>query len=151
MRSLGFTLTGGDIWNQWAELCCACGLCTLYACPEDLYPEGSLRPGQARQARRGMKFISRTPVEVHPMKEYRRVPLSMLRQRLQVEDYECETPFTAGRAPTETRSHQAETARGASRGRRRIRRQAWSEGETVGRAWRKRNWARTFTRASMAR
>ena len=26
MRSLGFTLTGGDIWNQWSELCCACGL-----------------------------------------------------------------------------------------------------------------------------
>ena len=33
MRSLGFTMTGGDIWNQWSELCCACGLCTLYACP----------------------------------------------------------------------------------------------------------------------
>ena len=35
-------------------------------------------------------------MEVHPMKEYRRVPLSQLRRRLQVEDYECETPFEAG-------------------------------------------------------
>ncbi len=30
------------------------------------------------------------------MKEYRRVPLSQLRRRLQVEDYERETPFEAG-------------------------------------------------------
>ncbi|MCX6625082.1 MAG: SLBB domain-containing protein, partial [Acidobacteria bacterium] len=26
MRSLGFTLTGAAKWNEWAELCCACGL-----------------------------------------------------------------------------------------------------------------------------
>ena len=29
------------------------------------------------------------------MKEYRRVPLSMLRKRLHVEQYECDAPFTA--------------------------------------------------------
>jgi Na+-translocating ferredoxin:NAD+ oxidoreductase RnfC subunit len=39
MRSLGFTASGKELWNQSAELCCACGLCTLYACPEDLYPK----------------------------------------------------------------------------------------------------------------
>jgi Na+-translocating ferredoxin:NAD+ oxidoreductase RnfC subunit len=27
------------------------------------------------------------------MKEHRRVPLSLLRKRLRVEDYECETPY----------------------------------------------------------
>ena len=32
MRSLGFTKTGSAVWNQMAELCCSCGLCTLYAC-----------------------------------------------------------------------------------------------------------------------
>ncbi|HED05977.1 MAG TPA: NADH dehydrogenase subunit, partial [Ignavibacteria bacterium] len=37
MRSLQFTKTGSHVWNQMAELCCSCGLCTLYACPEDLY------------------------------------------------------------------------------------------------------------------
>ncbi len=30
------------------------------------------------------------------MKEYRRVPLSMLRKRLKVEEYETETPFEKG-------------------------------------------------------
>jgi cobalamin reductase len=37
--------------------------------------------------------VQQKAVQVHPMKEYRRVPLSQLRKRLQVEDYEGETPF----------------------------------------------------------
>jgi Na+-translocating ferredoxin:NAD+ oxidoreductase RnfC subunit len=93
MRSLGFTTTGADIWNQWAELCCACGLCTLYACPEDLYPKEACDQGKHDQHAAGLKFVQQRPVEVHPMKEYRRVPLAQLRRRLQVEEYERETPF----------------------------------------------------------
>jgi len=93
MRSLGFTATGADIWNQWSELCCSCGLCTLYACPEDLYPKEACDQGKHDRRAAGLKFVQQAPVEVHPMKEYRRVPLSQLRRRLQVEDYEKETPF----------------------------------------------------------
>jgi Na+-translocating ferredoxin:NAD+ oxidoreductase RnfC subunit len=96
MRSLGFTLTGGDIWNQWSELCCACGLCTLYACPEDLYPKEACDQGKQDRRAAGLKFVQQAPVEVHPMKEYRRVPLSLLRRRLQVEEYERETPYEQG-------------------------------------------------------
>jgi len=93
MRSLGFTMTGGDIWNQWAELCCACGLCTLYACPEDLYPKEACDEGKKDRRAAGLKFAQTRAVEVHPMKEYRRVPLSQLRRRLQIEEYEKATPF----------------------------------------------------------
>jgi Na+-translocating ferredoxin:NAD+ oxidoreductase RnfC subunit len=93
MRSLGFTMTGGDIWNQWAELCCACGICTLYACPEDLYPKEACDQGKVDRRAAGLKFVQQKPVTVHPMKEYRRVPLSQLRKRLQIEDYERETPY----------------------------------------------------------
>lgn len=95
MRSLGFTMTGADIWNQWSELCCACGLCTLYACPEDLYPKEACDEGKRDRRAAGLKFVQQKPVQVHPMKEYRRVPLSQLRKRLQVEEYECETPYEA--------------------------------------------------------
>ena len=93
MRSLGFTTTGSDIWNQWSELCCACGICTLYACPEDLYPKEACDQGKHDRRAAGLKFVQQRPVEVHPMKEYRRIPLSQLRRRLQVEEYERETPF----------------------------------------------------------
>ena len=37
--------------------------------------------------------MQQRPVEVHPMKEYRRVPLAQLRRRLHVDEYEKETPY----------------------------------------------------------
>jgi Na+-translocating ferredoxin:NAD+ oxidoreductase RnfC subunit len=93
MRSLGFTTTGSEIWNQWSELCCSCGLCTLYACPEDLYPKEACDMGKHDRRAAGLKFVQQRTVEVHPMKEYRRVPLAQLRKRLHVEEYENETSY----------------------------------------------------------
>jgi len=93
MRSLGFTLTGEAMWNQWAELCCACGLCTLYACPEDLFPKEACDKAKKDMRSAGIKFTQTRTVQVHPMKEARRVPQSQLRRRLKIEDYEGETPF----------------------------------------------------------
>jgi Na+-translocating ferredoxin:NAD+ oxidoreductase RnfC subunit len=95
MRSLGFTLAGADNWNQWGELCCACGLCTLYACPEDLFPKEACDQAKHDLKLAQIKFVQEKPVRVHPMKEYRRVPLQMLRKRLNVDQYECPTPYTA--------------------------------------------------------
>ncbi len=93
MRSLGFSATGNDVWNQWAQLCCACGLCTLYACPEDLYPKEACDQSKIGLKTSGIKFVQEKPVRVHPMKDGRRVPLAMLRKRLKVEEYEKECPF----------------------------------------------------------
>lgn len=93
MRSLGFSTSGADLWNQWAELCCACGLCTLYACPEDLYPKEACDQAKRDMRSAGIKFVQKKEVEIHPMKEGRRVPLSMLRKRLKIEEYERESPF----------------------------------------------------------
>ena len=95
MRSLEFTLAGSDLWNQSAELCCACGLCTLYACPEDLYPKEACDRAKGAMRAAGIKFVQKTEPVVHPMKEHRRVPLSQLRRRLKIEAYEGETPFVA--------------------------------------------------------
>jgi Na+-translocating ferredoxin:NAD+ oxidoreductase RnfC subunit len=93
MRSLGFTASGSEMWNQWAQLCCSCGLCTLYACPEDLYPREACDRGKVDQRAAGVKFEQKRPPEVHPMKEARRVPLAMLRRRLKLEEYEMDAPF----------------------------------------------------------
>ena len=93
MRSLGFSQSGAGYWNQWADLCCACGLCTLYACPEDLYPKEACDDSRKAMRALGIRFEQQKPVEVHPMKEYRRVPQSQLRKRLRVEEYDRETPF----------------------------------------------------------
>jgi Na+-translocating ferredoxin:NAD+ oxidoreductase RnfC subunit len=93
MRSLGFTLSGSDQWNQWAELCCGCGLCTLYACPEDLFPKEACDQAKKDLRAAGIQFVQKKEVRVHPMKDARRVPLAQLRKRLKVEEYEKETPY----------------------------------------------------------
>ena len=93
MRSLGFTLTGADNWNQWGQLCCSCGLCTLYACPEDLFPREACDQAKVDLKAAGIKFAQTRPPLVHPMKEARRVPLTMLRRKLKVEEYEGPAAF----------------------------------------------------------
>jgi len=95
MRSLQFTVSGAALWNQSAELCCACGLCTLYACPEDLYPKEACDQSKADLRMAGTKYVQKNAPVMHPMKDSRRVPLGMLRRRLKVEEYETETPYDA--------------------------------------------------------
>lgn len=93
MRSLGFTKTGEAVWNMKAELCCACGLCTLYACPEDLYPKEACDRSKKEMRKEGVKYVQTKQVKVHPMKEGRRVPLKQLIKRLNLQDYNLPTPF----------------------------------------------------------
>ncbi|MCW8811819.1 MAG: 4Fe-4S dicluster domain-containing protein [Ignavibacteriaceae bacterium] len=95
MRSLGFTKTGSAVWNQMAELCCACGLCTLYACPEDLYPKEACDKAKTEMREAGIKFVQQKPVKVHPIKEGRRVPLKQLIMKLKLQDYDVEAPFNS--------------------------------------------------------
>jgi Na+-translocating ferredoxin:NAD+ oxidoreductase RnfC subunit len=95
MRSLGFSKTGSEIWNQMAELCCACGLCTLYACPEDLFPKEACDKSKREMRAEGIKYVQTKPVKVHPMKDGRRVPLKQLIKKLNLQNYDVHTPFTS--------------------------------------------------------
>ena len=101
MRSLGFTLTGARNWNQWGQLCCACGLCTLYACPEDLYPKEACDQAKTDLRAAGIKFEQQSPVRVHPLKEARRTPLAALRRKLNIEEYERPAPLDGLRVSPE--------------------------------------------------
>lgn len=94
MRSLVFTTSGKEMWNQYADLCCACGLCSLYACPEDLYPrEACVQSKQEMRAQGLPKYEQKKEVKVHPVKEGRRVPLKQLMKRLDLTRFEKPTPF----------------------------------------------------------
>lgn len=93
MRSLGFTKTGVPVWNRMAELCCSCGLCTLYACPEDLYPKEACDKAKVEMKEVGIKFIQQKPVKVHPIKDGRRVPIKQLIMKLKLQEYDAGAPF----------------------------------------------------------
>jgi Na+-translocating ferredoxin:NAD+ oxidoreductase RnfC subunit len=93
MRSLAFTATGESFWNQWAALCCACGLCTLYACPELLFPKEACDDAKVELRKAGLKWTGPSTVKAHPLREGRRVPIKSLMRRLAVEQYDHPAPL----------------------------------------------------------
>jgi len=95
MRSLAFTATGAEYWNHWAALCCACGLCTLYACPEELFPKEACDDAKAQMRRGGTRWSGSTEVRVHPIHDGRRVPIKSLVRKLHVQAYDLPAPFEA--------------------------------------------------------
>jgi len=95
MRSLGFTASGGELWTKWGELCCACGLCTLYACPEDLYPKEACDRAKRTNREQNLRWTgSGEEVRPHPLRASRRVPLKQLVRRLGLADYDVPAPFS---------------------------------------------------------
>ena len=93
MRSLAFTATGAAHWNDWAALCCACGLCTLYACPEQLFPKESCDQSKAEMRRASVKWNGPTRIRPHPIRDGRLVPIPSLMKKLQIADYEHPAPW----------------------------------------------------------
>jgi Na+-translocating ferredoxin:NAD+ oxidoreductase RnfC subunit len=88
MRSLAFTATGKEHWNQWAALCCACGLCTLYGCPEELYPKEACDNSKAEMRQANLKWTGPMTVKPHPMRDGRRVPIKTLMKKLHIQQYD---------------------------------------------------------------
>ena len=101
MRSLAFTQTGTAHWNEWAAMCCACGLCTLYACPEELFPKEACDQSKAEMRKANVKWSGPTTVKVHPMRDGRRLPIKSLMKKLNLTQYDNAAHWQeAGLAPT---------------------------------------------------
>ena len=96
MRSLAFTATGKEHWNDWAALCCSCGLCTLYACPEELYPKEACDQSKAEMRKANLKWSGSMTVKPHPMRDGRRVPIKSLMKKLHILQYDHPAPLRDG-------------------------------------------------------
>ncbi|MFT3782636.1 MAG: 4Fe-4S dicluster domain-containing protein [Nibricoccus sp.] len=88
MRTLAFTATGAERFNEWAAMCCACGLCTLYACPEELFPKEACDQSKAEMRKANQKWSGKTTVKPHPMRDGRRVPIKSLMKKLAIAQYD---------------------------------------------------------------
>ena len=93
MRTLAFTGTGADYFNQWAAMCCSCGLCTLYACPEELFPKEACDDAKAVMRAKQIKWTGPMNPKVHAMADGRRVPIKTLAKKLHVLDYDLPAPL----------------------------------------------------------
>ena len=93
MRGLGFTAQGTSQWNQWAQLCCSCGLCTLYACPEDLYPKEACDDAKVELRATGFKWKEPGPTKPHPFHDGRHVPIDRLVSKLGIGAWDKPAPL----------------------------------------------------------
>ncbi|MCB9915964.1 MAG: 4Fe-4S dicluster domain-containing protein [Planctomycetes bacterium] len=82
MRGLGFQNLGEGAMLGNA-FCCECNLCSLYACPEDLFPMNACRDTKpAIRASGSAHPLKGQPTQPHSMRDYRRIPLKSLIQKL---------------------------------------------------------------------
>jgi Na+-translocating ferredoxin:NAD+ oxidoreductase RnfC subunit len=82
MRSLAFNATGTAHWNAFAGPCCGCGLCTLYACPEQLFPKEACDRSKTELRRAGVTRNGVAPAKPHRLRSGRRVPGRLLLEKL---------------------------------------------------------------------
>ena len=93
MRSLAFSAAGSRYWSEWAAMCCSCGLCTLYACPEALYPKEACDQSKVELRKASIPYNGPSTPTPHPMRDGRRVPTKLLKRRLFLEAYDLPAPF----------------------------------------------------------
>lgn len=99
MRSLLFNPKDSKIHDEYALLCCECSLCSLYSCPEQLNPrevciksKSNLREMKINIKNSKVSEMGRK--EVHPLREFRKVPVKKLIKKLGLSDYDMPAPYT---------------------------------------------------------
>lgn len=93
MRSLSFTESGGEPYSEWASLCCACGLCTLFSCPESLFPKEACDAAKDKLRENGYQWKGSSPSEPHPMRDGRKTPTKRLMAKLEITEYDVPAPL----------------------------------------------------------
>lgn len=102
MRSVGFGAERQSDFDRYGRLCCECGVCDLYACPEDLAPRDACRDTKQRAGQPGApEGLPPDRGAAHPMRDGRLIPLSMLKKRLDLRRYERPAPLRELAPPPE--------------------------------------------------
>ena len=105
MRSLLTTGQMSESLTHWAQACCECNICSLWACPEDLDPR-NICVTTKRDLKQNNKWLSpeqlqNLSTDVHPLKEYRGVPTDRLAQRLGLHIFKKNAPLNADKIEAE--------------------------------------------------
>jgi Na+-translocating ferredoxin:NAD+ oxidoreductase RnfC subunit len=94
MRGLEFNMVG-DSMVLGSQFCCECNLCSLYACPEDLFPKDACADNRRMMRAKGLEHPARGRRDVtpHSMQDYRHVPVSSLIKKLGLSGFRNVGPF----------------------------------------------------------
>ena len=94
MRGLEFNLVG-DSMVLGSQFCCECNLCSLYACPEDLFPKDACADNKRTMRAKGIAHprAGDRDVRPHSMQDYRHVPVASLIKKLGLSAFRNVGPF----------------------------------------------------------
>ncbi|WFR55165.1 SLBB domain-containing protein [Anaerocolumna sp. AGMB13025] len=74
--------------------CCSCGICEMYACPQDLAPRKLITEYKTRLRSKGIPIPKGiASKETDAMREYRMVPMDRLTKRLGLKQYDVNAPL----------------------------------------------------------
>ena len=74
--------------------CCSCGICEMFACPQDLSPRKLITEYKAGLRNEGIPIPKEIlPKDTDPMREYRKVPMERLTARLGLLEYDVQAPL----------------------------------------------------------
>lgn len=74
--------------------CCGCGVCEMYACPQELSPRKLIMEYKSGLRRNGIGIPKRNLYkEVSSMREYRKIPMGRLIGRLGLHQYDIDAPL----------------------------------------------------------
>ena len=90
------SLSDDDIARfDYAYLCCDCGLCELYSCVVDLSARSVFNYLKEELARLGIKNPhNREDLDANEFMQFRKVPVSRLKKRLEIDKYDSSTPLS---------------------------------------------------------
>ncbi|HAF95924.1 MAG TPA: hypothetical protein DER10_06010 [Elusimicrobia bacterium] len=98
MRNLLFSGPEKKLHSEYSLLCCECMLCSLYSCPESLHPGAACVSAKAdlREQKINLKNSSSGAshgAAAHPLRDFRKVPVSKLIRRLGLAPYNVDAPW----------------------------------------------------------
>ena len=98
MRNLLFSGPEKELHSEYSLLCCECSLCSLYSCPESLNPAAACVSAKADLRGQKMNFKSsslglKREASAHPLRDFRKVPVSKLISRLGLAPYNVDAPW----------------------------------------------------------
>lgn len=77
-----------------AYLCCQCGLCGMYACPTTISPDKVIAGLMNVMEEKGVeRTLLSDEFEPHPVREGRKIPVSLISRRIDVLRYEDDAPL----------------------------------------------------------
>ncbi len=86
-----------------AMYCVSCGICEMYACNQGLSPRSLIAEFKANMRKNGVRVTPvETPEPVKPQREYRKVPMSRLKERLGLTAYDIDAPMVSESADCDT-------------------------------------------------